>query len=699
MAIFLTKQELQIKGMHCTSCALNIENKLKKVEGLKNVSVNFANEKAYFEGSVSKATKIINELGYNVTSVKSDDELLLARNKFLISLIFGIPLFIISMGPMLGLIPMIENNFLIELALATPIIIVSYKFYIQGIKVAFKNKSANMDTLIAIGTGTAYVYSILNGLLGGTIYFESAGVLLMFILMGKYLEARTKHSTGNAIRELMNLAPDKAVIVRKGKELTVNINEVIPGDILLVKPGQRVPVDGAITSGTSSVDESMITGESMPVLKKKDDEVIGGTINGRGVFYYKALRVGADTYLARIVKLVDNAQGSKAPIQKLADKVSGIFVPIVLLIALSSITTWLLLGSKLSFSLMTMISVLVIACPCALGLATPTAVIVGSGMGAKNGVLFKTSEKLEILSKVKIFVFDKTGTLTKGSPVVTHLSGDEKTIFYAASAERFSEHPLAKAIIDRAKNMKLSKPKNFKNYPGMGVKCTINGNNVLVGSEELMIKNKLKIPNEIITIANKAKTIVLVSVNKKIIGFLGINDPIKEGSKEAISELKNRGASVYMITGDNEITARAVANEVGITNVISKVKPEDKAKKVSELKKQGLTAFIGDGVNDAPALAVSDVGIAIGSGTDVAIETGDVILVKGDLRKVLSAVKLSSHTINKVKQNLFWAFFYNVIAIPAAFMGLLNPVIAGSAMAMSSVSVVTNSLLLKFKKI
>ena len=695
----MTKQELQIKGMHCTSCALNIENKLKKVEGLKNVSVNFANEKAYFEGSVSKATKIINELGYNVTSVKSDDELLLARNKFLISLIFGIPLFIISMGPMLGLIPMIENNFLIELALATPIIIVSYKFYIQGIKVAFKNKSANMDTLIAIGTGTAYVYSILNGLLGGTIYFESAGVLLMFILMGKYLEARTKHSTGNAIRELMNLAPDKAVIVRKGKELTVNINEVIPGDILLVKPGQRVPVDGAITSGTSSVDESMITGESMPVLKKKDDEVIGGTINGRGVFYYKALRVGADTYLARIVKLVDNAQGSKAPIQKLADKVSGIFVPIVLLIALSSITTWLLLGSKLSFSLMTMISVLVIACPCALGLATPTAVIVGSGMGAKNGVLFKTSEKLEILSKVKIFVFDKTGTLTKGSPVVTHLSGDEKTIFYAASAERFSEHPLAKAIIDRAKNMKLSKPKNFKNYPGMGVKCTINGNNVLVGSEELMIKNKLKIPNEIITIANKAKTIVLVSVNKKIIGFLGINDPIKEGSKEAISELKNRGASVYMITGDNEITARAVANEVGITNVISKVKPEDKAKKVSELKKQGLTAFIGDGVNDAPALAVSDVGIAIGSGTDVAIETGDVILVKGDLRKVLSAVKLSSHTINKVKQNLFWAFFYNVIAIPAAFMGLLNPVIAGSAMAMSSVSVVTNSLLLKFKKI
>ncbi len=695
----MTKQELQIKGMHCTSCALNIENKLKKVEGLKNVSVNFANEKAYFEGSVSKATKIINELGYNVTSVKSDDELLLARNKFLISLIFGIPLFIISMGPMLGLIPMIENNFLIELALATPIIIVSYKFYIQGIKVAFKNKSANMDTLIAIGTGTAYVYSILNGLLGGTIYFESAGVLLMFILMGKYLEARTKHSTGNAIRELMNLAPDKAVIVRKGKELTVNINEVIPGDILLVKPGQRVPVDGAITSGTSSVDESMITGESMPVLKKKDDEVIGGTINGRGGFYYKALRVGADTYLARIVKLVDNAQGSKAPIQKLADKVSGIFVPIVLLIALSSITTWLLLGSKLSFSLMTMISVLVIACPCALGLATPTAVIVGSGMGAKNGVLFKTSEKLEILSKVKIFVFDKTGTLTKGSPVVTHLSGDEKTIFYAASAERFSEHPLAKAIIDRAKNMKLSKPKNFKNYPGMGVKCTINGNNVLVGSEELMIKNKLKIPNEIITIANKAKTIVLVSVNKKIIGFLGINDPIKEGSKEAISELKNRGASVYMITGDNEITARAVANEVGITNVISKVKPEDKAKKVSELKKQGLTAFIGDGVNDAPALAVSDVGIAIGSGTDVAIETGDVILVKGDLRKVLSAVKLSSHTINKVKQNLFWAFFYNVIAIPAAFMGLLNPVIAGSAMAMSSVSVVTNSLLLKFKKI
>ena len=695
----MTKQELQIKGMHCTSCALNIENKLKKVEGLKNVSVNFANEKAYFEGSVSKATKIINELGYNVTSVKSDDELLLARNKFLISLIFGIPLFIISMGPMLGLIPMIENNFLIELALATPIIIVSYKFYIQGIKVAFKNKSANMDTLIAIGTGTAYVYSILNGLLGGTIYFESAGVLLMFILMGKYLEARTKHSTGNAIRELMNLAPDKAVIVRKGKELTVNINEVIPGDILLVKPGQRVPVDGAITSGTSSVDESMITGESMPVLKKKDDEVIGGTINGRGVFYYKALRVGADTYLARIVKLVDNAQGSKAPIQKLADKVSGIFVPIVLLIALSSITTWLLLGSKLSFSLMTMISVLVIACPCALGLATPTAVIVGSGMGAKNGVLFKTSEKLEILSKVKIFVFDKTGTLTKGSPVVTHLSGDEKTIFYAASAERFSEHPLAKAIIDRAKNMKLSKPKNFKNYPGMGVKCTINGNNVLVGSEELMIKNKLKIPNEIITIANKAKTIVLVSVNKKIIGFLGINDPIKEGSKEAISELKNRGGSVYMITGDNEITARAVANEVGITNVISKVKPEDKAKKVSELKKQGLTAFIGDGVNDAPALAVSDVGIAIGSGTDVAIETGDVILVKGDLRKVLSAVKLSSHTINKVKQNLFWAFFYNVIAIPAAFMGLLNPVIAGSAMAMSSVSVVTNSLLLKFKNI
>lgn len=697
------KHMVKIKGMHCTSCAISIERGLRKLEGVNNATVNFAQESAYVEGDISKKVieDEIKKLGYEVEKEgemhghhNGHDELVNAKRGVIIAVILSIPLAVVSM------FLMVENSFIIQLVITTPIIIAGRDFYVRGIR-GLINRSPSMDSLVAIGTGTAYIYSVINGLLGGVTFFESAGVLLMFIMLGEYLEARAKQKTGESIKSLLKLAPNKATVIKNKKEVKINSSDLLVGDLILVKPGEKIPVDGVIINGESSVDESMITGESMPVNKKKGDAVIGGTINKEGSFMFKASKVGSDTYLSQIIKIVEEAQGSKAPIQRLADKVSSIFVPLVMLTALISLITWLVIGASVSVSLTVFVSVLVIACPCALGLATPTAIIVGSGLGAHNGILFKNAEKLELLGKVKNFVFDKTGTLTKGEPTVSEvipLNGynEKEVLYYAGSAERLSGHPIAKAITKIAKL--TVRPTGFRNYPGLGIKCMVKNKQVLVGNKEFMINNKIKVTNETDSLASKARTIVIVAVNRKVVGLIGVTDPLKEGSKEAVNELLKR-FNVYMITGDNEVTAKAIGSELGISNIIAKVKPEDKSIKVNELKRNGLVSMVGDGVNDAPALAESDVGIAVGSGTDVAIETGDVVLVKDDLRKVLSAIKLSKLTINKIKQNLFWAFIYNIIGIPVAAMGLLSPVIAGAAMSLSSISVVTNSLLLKRVKL
>lgn len=698
------KTEIKIKGMDCASCALSIEKTLKKLPGVNDANVSYPQEKAYVthEHHVTKETleKTVNELGYKAVPEHDEhehSELLNAKNSVTIAIILAIPLAVLAMGPDFGLI-IIRDSFIIQLILTTPIMITGKTFFIRSWKGLIKRSPATMDTLVALGTGTAYIYSIISGLLGGITYFESAGVLLMFILLGEYLEAKSKDNAKKSITGLLKLSPEKATVIRNGKEVTINSSEVIIGDIILVKPGERIPVDGIVLSGITSIDESLVTGESMPVTKKKGSNVIAGSINKEGSITFKALRVGSETYLARIVKIVEQAQSSKAPIQKIADKISSVFVPTVVVIAIISFTIWMILGQSLSFSISSFVTVLIIACPCALGLATPISVIIGSGLGARNGILFKSAEKIEILNKVKNFVFDKTGTLTNGKPEVSDiipLNGftKEELLYYAGTAERYSEHPIAQSIIKKAG--KIGKPTNFKNHPGLGVSCIIKGKKTLVGNTDFIkIKNK-----EADELASKGKTIILVSVNRKLAGVIGVSDLIKDGSKEAIKELIKRKLNIYMITGDNPITAKAVASELGITNILAKVKPEEKAIKVSELKKQGLVAFIGDGVNDAPALAVSDVGIALGTGTDVAIETGDVILVKDDLQKVISSIKLSNYTLNKIKQNLFWAFIYNTVGIPIAALGMLTPLIAGIAMSLSSISVVTNSLLLKFKKI
>jgi Cu+-exporting ATPase len=726
---------IPISGMHCVSCAQKIESTLKKINGVTNATVNFATEKATveFDETVINENEInnaIEQLGYKVIGFKQEElveesvdvekeirekEIRQLKYLFLFSLILSIPILILSFPEFFKIIIPYQN--IVLLILATPVqFIVGYRFY-KGTFFALKSRTANMDTLISVGTSAAYFYSVLVILLpnfGSYVYFDTSAIIITFIILGKWLEAITKGRASEAIKKLIGLQPKAATVIRDGKELEISIKDVIVGNIVIVKPGQKIPVDGIITEGFSSVDESMITGESIPVEKKKGNTVIGGTINKHGSLKFKATKVGKDTVLSQIIKLVEEAQGSKAPIQRMADKVSGFFVPAVILIAVVSFLLWyFLLGESFVFSLTTFIAVLIVACPCALGLATPTAIMVGTGKGAENGILIKSAEALENVHKLTTVVFDKTGTLTKGKPTITDISPivrfDKKEILkYAAIAEKGSEHPLAEAIIIRAKQEKLKVPdvKFFQAIPGHGILAKYSKNTILFGNRILMRKYKIqtvKIEEKISTLENEGKTVMILALNKKIIGLIAVADTLKEFSKEAVQKLHEMNKEIIMITGDNNRTASAIAKQLGIDTVLSEVLPEDKEKEIERLQKNGkIVAMVGDGINDAPALAKADIGIAIGAGTDVALETGQIVLVKNDLRDVVTAIDLSNYTIKKIRQNLFWAFFYNSLGIPIAagvlypFIGFLfNPMIAAAAMAFSSVSVVSNSLLMK----
>ncbi len=614
----------------------------------------------------------------------------------------------------------VNKNILLFL-LATPIqFIAGWRFY-KGTIDGLRAKTANMDTLIAIGTTAAWLYSALAtfypNAFGNDVYFDTAVVIITLILLGKYLENIAKGKASESLRKLMNLQPKMATVVRKGKEVEIPVEEVMAGDIMIVKPGEKIPTDGKVKEGESAVDESMVTGESMPVTKREGDEVIGATINKSGLLKIEATKVGSDTTLAQIIHYVEEAQATKAPIQKLADQVSGWFVPAVILIAILSFIGWRLIGDQsFVFALTAAITVLIIACPCALGLATPTAILVGTTKGAENGILIKSGEALEIAHKVDTIVFDKTGTLTKGRPEVTNIVpikgvSEKDLLRIAATVEKGSEHPLGEAIVNKAKEWKImiSETNKYHTISGKGIKTIHMGKNILVGNRVFMKENEMNTEKtEDVTqkLENEGKTVVYVAHDKKLIGVIAIADTLKPYAKEAVNELQKLGKKVIMITGDNERTAKAIASQVGIGDVLANVLPEDKAKQIEELQSEGRkVAMVGDGINDAPALAKADLGIAIGSGTDVALETGQIVLIKGDLRDVVTAIDISKYTIKKIKQNLFWAFAYNVAGIPIAagllypFFGLLlSPMFAAAAMAFSSVSVVGNSLLMRSYK-
>ncbi len=722
----MKKTTLTISGMHCASCALIIDKALKKIPSIKNSVTNFSTSKTTVEYNPSKIkieqiTKKIQALGYSAEEQKDPykqeqikkKELKNLKSKLIFSLILAIPAFILGMFFMKS--PLIPYQDFVLWALATPIqFYVGSQFY-KGAFGALKNKTANMDTLIALGTSAAYFFSIYAVLSGEHHqYFEASAVLITLVVLGKYLEAIAKGKTSEAIKKLMHLTPKKATVIRNKKEIIIPISEIKLNDIILIKPGAKIPVDGLIIEGHSSINESMITGESIPVEKKKGDQVIAGTINKHGSFKFKATKIGKNTTLAQIIKLIEEAQGKKAPIQRFADTVSAYFVPVVILIAILTFSSWyFIFNAELSFALIASVAVLVIACPCALGLATPTAIMVGTGKGAKKGILIKGGDALETAHKLKYIIFDKTGTITKGVPEVTDIiplnkKTKKQTLQIAASIEKNSEHPLAESIVNHAKNIKLKKITNFKAIPGHGVTCKINKNTYHLGNLKLLKKHKIKTSSskKIDSLEKQGKTVMLLAENKELIALIAVADTIKETSPRAVKYLQNLGLKVYMITGDNQRTAEAIAKKANIKHIFSEVLPEDKAKYVKKLQRKGKVAMVGDGINDAPALAQADIGIAMGSGTDVAMETGNVVLMRNNLIDVPRSIKLSKITMSKIKQNMFWALFYNTLGIPIAagvlypFTGwLLNPMIAGAAMAFSSVSVVTNSLLMKKKKI
>ena len=730
----------KVEGMSCSACANRVERITKKIDGVESANVNFATEKLTVRVDAEKVRysdiklavdkagfKLIKEDDEVKEASKKKDESKLLLNRFIFSLIFTVPLLIISMGHMVGMpLPSIINpmknplNFaLVQLVLTIPVMVAGYKFYKIGYKNLFK-LSPNMDSLIAIGTSAAVayglfaIYKILNGETHYAmhLYFESAVVILTLITLGKYLEAVSKGKTSEAIKKLMGLAPKTATIIKNGKEVSIPIEEVIVGDIILVKPGEKLPVDGEIIEGSTSIDESMLTGESIPVEKNIGSTVIGASINKAGFIKYKATKVGKDTALAQIVKLVEEAQGTKAPIAKMADIIAAYFVPTVMALAIIAAVGWLIAGESTVFALTIFISVLVIACPCALGLATPTAIMVGTGKGAENGVLIKGGEALETTYKIDTIVFDKTGTITEGKPKVTDIicNGikEEEVLVLAASAEKGSEHPLGEAIVREAedRSLEFKSLEHFKAVPGHGIEVTIEGKDILLGNKKLMIENNINIESlhvESDRLATEGKTPMYIAINNKLSGIIAVADTVKENSKAAIEELKKMNVNVAMITGDNKKTAEAIAKSVGIDIVLAEVLPEDKANEVKKLQGQNRkVAMVGDGINDAPALVQADVGIAIGSGTDVAIESADIVLMKSDLKDVVTAIRLSKATIKNIKENLFWAFGYNVLGIPVAmgvlhiFGGpLLNPMIAAAAMSFSSVSVLLNALRLK----
>lgn len=723
----MEKKTIIINGMHCASCATKIEKSLNEIEGVK-ATVNFAASKAYAECDKAKEDEIvkkIEDLGYKASFDEDghqnhehehhDNSM---RNMLIASIILTIPIAILSFPDIFGITFGAYTNYILMILTFPVQFIVGWPFYKSSWS-ALKNKYANMDVLIVIGTTAAYVYSVIVTLfpeiVQGAAYFDTAAVIITLILIGKYLEAAARGRTSQAIKKLMKLQAKTAHVIRKGKEIEIPIEDVVIGDAIVVRPGEAIPTDGVVVSGESEVDEKLLTGESMPVSKKKGDQVVGATVNKFGVITVKATKIGKDTMLSKIIRMVEEAQSQKAPIQHLVDKVSSYFVPVVALIAIASFSIWLVTGMQFAFALGILISVLIIACPCALGLATPTAIMMGTGKGAEAGILIKSGEALERAEKLSAIVFDKTGTLTKGEPEVTDIvsldSTEKDLLAVAAAVEKGSEHLLGQAILEaaHARKAKIPKASKFKAYPGKGMTASCNGRQLAVGSikfaKELGVSLK-KYESEIERLENEAKTVVFVSSGNKVSGIIAIADAVKETSREAVESLKSMKMQIYMITGDNERTAKAIASQLGIDNVLAGVLPDKKALKVKELQQQGhVVAMVGDGINDAPALTQADIGIAIGSGTDIAIEAGNIVLVKDDIRDVVKAIKLSRYTMRKVKQNLFWAFVYNTATIPIAagvlypFTGfLLNPMIAAAAMALSSVSVVGNSLLMKTYK-
>ncbi len=707
------KVRLKIVGMHCATCVQTVEKALLKVEGVLSAEVSLGTEGAIVTytspATIGDLKKAVKEAGYKVVDEYSEKsaakELKRQKRIFTFIVALTIPIVIGSMAGMLPFpVPAIMQNPIFLFLLTTPVQFIGGYQYYKGSYYSLRNKTANMDVLIAMGTSVAYFYSVFaTFVIPGTVYYDTAAMILAFISLGKLLEAIAKGRTSEAVKNLVQLQAKTALVVRDGEEMEIPIEEVAVGDILIVKPGEKIPVDGMVKEGYSTVDESMITGEPIPVEKKTGDQVIGSTINKNGSLRVEAQRVGKDTMLSQIIQRVEEAQGSKAPIQGLADKVASVFVPAVILLALGAFFYWLIIGQKDPlFSMLILVAILVISCPCALGLATPTAIMVGTGKGAESGILIKGGESLERAYKIDTVVLDKTGTITKGEPEVTDIVGDVLKI--AAAAEKNSEHPLAEAIVKKAKEKRVKIPnvKDFYEYPGKGVKASLDGIEILVGNKKLVKEKELKnsFEKESRKLEELGKTVLFVAEDGEVKGLIAIADTLMEHSMEAVQEMKNMNLEVVMLTGDNQKTAQAIANQVGIDRVLSEVLPEDKSDEVKKLQKEGrIVAMVGDGINDAPALAQADVGIAIGSGTDVAIETGDIVIIKHDLRDIVSSIKLSKKTVNKIKQNLFWAFIYNIIAIPIAagilYPILLPPALAAAAMAMSSVTVVTNSLLLK----
>lgn len=752
-----------IIGMHCANCANTIEKALRKTPGIVSANVNFASEKATIEfdsaiSSEEKVAEAINATGYEAllqpkkmpamahathsmpehagmekaqepfdphahAHMLEEKDLLL---KVKVGGILGILVVLGSFPEIFGLLPLLSDPRVL-LLLTIPVQFWAGQTFYRGAWLAAKNKAMDMNTLIALGTSAAFFYSsavvlfpdvlVLKGQMP-TYYFDAASVIVVLILLGRFLEARAKGKTSEAIKKLIGLQPKTARIVRNGKEMEVEIAGVEVGDLIIVRPGEKIPVDGLVKEGHSTVDESMLTGESMPIEKKPGMNVFGATINKNGVLKFSATKVGKDTVLAQIIQLVEEAQGSKAPIQKLVDKVSGIFVPAVIALALLAFGFWFFVGAKgFIFAFTILIAVLIIACPCALGLATPTAIMMGTGKGAEMGILIKNAEALELANKATAIVFDKTGTLTQGKPVVTDLvalNGFSESELWKllAVAEKHSEHPLGQAIVEsaQAKKIVVEEPSSFEAIEGKGVRATIGKQKILVGTRKLMQENKVVLDSSVeprvVELESQGKTTVLVSVNENLAGLVAIADPIKLTAKPAVLALQKMGKTVWMITGDNERTAQAIANQAGISNVLAEVLPHQKSEKIKELQSAGQKVImVGDGINDAPALAQAEVGIAIGSGTDVAIETGNIVLMRNDVGDVARAIDLSRYTVRKIKENLAWAFLYNVVLIPVAmgilfpFFGLLlNPMLAGGAMAFSSVSVTFNSLRMKYYK-
>lgn len=733
------KMIISVGGMTCAACVRKVEKALAALDGVSEASVNLATEKAtvlYQPGLLGKADfrKVLEDLGYEV---RAFDEILVdqerearaeeirrQKRKFVFSACLTAAVFIGSFPEWFPWWPKVLREPVTLFILTTPVQFwVGWQFY-RGFWAALKHRTSDMNTLIAVGTSAAYLYSSVVTFFPGVfkayglelgVYYDTAAMIITLILLGKMLEAIAKGHTSEAIKRLMGLRAKTARIIREGVELDIPVEQVRQGDWVVVRPGEKIPVDGIVREGLSAVDESMLTGESIPVEKRSGDRVMGATINKTGSFKFEATKVGKETVLAQIIKLVEEAQGSKAPIQRLADRVASIFVPTVILISLATFAVWLIFGPSpaFTFALLNFVAVLIIACPCAMGLATPTAIMVGTGRGAENGILIKNGESLETVYRVKTIIFDKTGTLTQGKPEVTDVAAadgfkDEQVLSWAASVEKGSEHPLGEAIVHAAKEkgMQLSAVEAFEAIPGQGVKARIDGQQLLLGNLRLMEENGVQVDglrDRAERLAGEGKTPMFVALDGRAAGVVAVADTLKPNTREAVEALRRMGLEVIMITGDNERTAKAVASQVGIDRVLAEVLPWDKSQQVKKLQEEGkVVAMVGDGINDAPALAQADVGIAIGTGTDVAMESSDITLITGDLRAVIAAIQLSKRTIRTIKQNLFWAFIYNILGIPIAagilypFWGiLLNPMIASAAMAMSSVSVVSNSLRLK----